>query len=140
MFETMDFVAKIHKLVRNDPTVMPAREVFRLATLGGATALGLADRIGSIEAGKLADLVIVEIKPEQRPLYDVYSHLVYVTKGASVQTTIVHGRVVMRDRRMLTVNEDDVMARTLSLQQQVLKTLGRPPAPATPTPPTRSQP
>jgi 5-methylthioadenosine/S-adenosylhomocysteine deaminase len=131
MFETMDYVAKIHKLVRNDPTVMPAREVFRLATLGGAAALGLGTRVGSIEPGKLADLVVVDVEPSQRPVYDVYSHLVYVTKGASVRTTIVQGQVIMRDRRMVTVNEDEVVAHALEIQQEVLRTLGRPAAPAT---------
>jgi cytosine/adenosine deaminase-related metal-dependent hydrolase len=115
---------------------MPARDVFRLATMGGASALGLGDRVGSIEAGKLADLVVVDIEPAQRPVYDVYSHLVYVTKGASVRTTIVHGQVIMRDRRMITVNEDEVVAHALEIQQQVLRTLGRPAAPAAPAPRT----
>jgi hypothetical protein len=59
---------------------------------------------------------------------------VYVTKGASVRTTIVQGQVIMRDRRMVTVNEDEVVARAIAIQQQVLRTLGRPPAPATPIP------
>jgi 5-methylthioadenosine/S-adenosylhomocysteine deaminase len=140
MFETMDYVAKIHKLARNDPTAMPARDVFRLATMGGAAALSLGDRIGSIEAGKLADVVVVDVEPAQRPIYDVYSHLVYVTKGASVRTTIVQGQVIMRDRRMVTVNEEEVVARALEIQQQVLRTLGRPAAPATPAPAPRPMP
>lgn len=126
LFEEMDTAAKAHKLVRNDPTVLPAREVFKMATLGGARALGLEDRIGSIEPGKQADLVLVDVsQPETTPLYDVYSQLVYAIKGAAVRTVLVAGRVVVRDRKMLTVDAAEVMARSRALQARILKRLGR---------------
>jgi len=116
MFETMDATAKVHKLVRRDPTAMPAREVFRLATHGGARALGLGDRVGSLEAGKLADLVLVDVEsPEATPLHDVYSQLVYALKGASVRTVVVGGRVVLRDRTMTTLDTAEVLARARAL-------------------------
>jgi 5-methylthioadenosine/S-adenosylhomocysteine deaminase len=116
MFETMDAAAKVHKLVRRDPTAMPAREVFRLATRGGARALGLGDRVGSLEAGKLADLVLLDVTtPEATPLHDVYSHLVYTLKGGSVRTVVVGGRVVVRDRTMTTLDTAEVLARARAL-------------------------
>jgi len=109
LFEEMDSVAKVHKLFRHDPTILPARDVFRLATRGGARALGLGDKIGALEAGRLADLVLVDATgPEATPLYDVYSALVYSLKGGAVRTVVVGGRVVVRDRRMLTIDADEV--------------------------------
>jgi 5-methylthioadenosine/S-adenosylhomocysteine deaminase len=127
LFEEMDTAAKVHKLVRGDPTVMPARDVFRLATIDAARALGLSDRIGSLEPGKLADLAIVELDvPELTPLYDVYSHLVYAIKGSHVRTVVVDGKVVVRERRMTTVDTDQVLARCRQIQRRILKSLGRP--------------
>jgi len=126
MFEEMDTAAKVHKLVRNDPTVMPAREVFKMATVGGARALGLADHIGSIEMGKKADVVLVDVsRPELLPMYDVYSHLVYTIKGSAVRTVIVDGRVVVRDRKMTTLDEAEVASKALELKARILKALGR---------------
>jgi 5-methylthioadenosine/S-adenosylhomocysteine deaminase len=105
LFEEMDSVAKVHKLFRRDPTVLPAREVFRLATRGGARALGLGDRVGALEAGRRADLVIVDASsPEGLPAHDVYSQLVYSLKGGAVRTVVVDGRVIVRDRVMTTLD------------------------------------
>jgi 5-methylthioadenosine/S-adenosylhomocysteine deaminase len=124
MFEEMDTAAKLHKLVRQDATAMPAKTVFHMATLGGAAALGMADRVGSLEAGKLADVVLVDARvPELTPLYDVYSHLVYAVKGANVETVVVNGRVVVRDRRMETVDEAEVMAKANELKAKILESL-----------------
>lgn len=124
LFEEMDTAAKLHKLMRGDPTVMPAREVFRMATLGGARALGLERRIGSLEAGKQADLVLVDVSaPERQPLYDVYSHLVYALEGSAVRTVLVGGRVVVRERRVVTLDEGEILAHVRSQQARILKAL-----------------
>jgi 5-methylthioadenosine/S-adenosylhomocysteine deaminase len=121
MFEEMDTAAKIHKLRRNDPTAMPAKTVLQMATIGGARALGLGDRIGSIEAGKRADLALVALdSPELTPLYDVYSHLVYAAKGANVRTVVVDGRIVLRDRRILTLDEPAVLEQARRVQRRIL--------------------
>jgi 5-methylthioadenosine/S-adenosylhomocysteine deaminase len=81
-----------------------------MATIGGARALGMGAQIGSLEPGKRADLIIVSMRSaRQTPMYDPISHLVYVTRGDDVQTTIVHGRVLMRDRQVLTLDEDRVL-------------------------------
>jgi 5-methylthioadenosine/S-adenosylhomocysteine deaminase len=120
LFEEMDTAAKVHKLVRGDPTVLPARQVFELATLGGARVLGLADRIGSIEVGKQADLVLVDTRqPELTPLHDPYSQLVYAVDGGHVRTVVVAGRIVVRDRRMTTVDADEVMARVEKIAERI---------------------
>ena len=124
MFEEMDTAAKLHKLVREDPTAMPATTVFHMATMGGARALGIDDRVGSLEAGKLADIVLVDIRaPELTPLYDVYSHLVYAIKGGHVATVLVGGRVVVRDKDVVAVDESEVMEKANELKEQILRSL-----------------
>ncbi len=120
MFETMDAVAKVHKLFRRDPMVMPARAVLRLATRDGARSLGLGDHVGSIEKGKLADLVLVDASgPEAVPLYDVYSQLVYALKGGSVRTVVVGGRVILRDRRSTTLDTAEVLMRARAIADRI---------------------
>jgi 5-methylthioadenosine/S-adenosylhomocysteine deaminase len=124
LFEEMDTAAKVHKLERRDPTVLPAKEVFGMATLGGARALGLEKEIGSLEAGKRADLVLIDLNvPELTPMYDVYSHLVYAIKGAHVRTVVVDGRVVVRDRDVTTVDEEKVIARARVIQKRILESV-----------------
>jgi 5-methylthioadenosine/S-adenosylhomocysteine deaminase len=126
MFEEMDTAAKVHKLYRGDPTVMPAREVFRMATMGSAEALGLSDDIGSIEPGKLADLVLIDLdKPELTPLYDVYSHLVYVIKGPFVQSVLVGGEWVVRDREIVTVDVEAVVSKVTQIQERIRNSLAQ---------------
>jgi 5-methylthioadenosine/S-adenosylhomocysteine deaminase len=111
MFEAMRIAAFLHKLATNDPRAIPARTAVEMATIEGARALGLDDRIGSLEPGKRADLIIVSMaSARQTPMYDPLSHLVYTTRGDDVRTTIVNGRVLMRDRRMLTLDEQAVLA------------------------------
>jgi len=124
MFEEMDTAAKVHKLYRSDPTVMPAKEVFRVATRGGAKALGLDSLVGSLEVGKRADVVLIDLnQPELTPMYDVYSHLVYAIKGANVRTVVVDGRVVVRDRKMTTLDEKKVMEKAREIQKRILESL-----------------
>jgi 5-methylthioadenosine/S-adenosylhomocysteine deaminase len=82
-----------------------------MATLGGARLIGRQDQLGSLEIGKLADLIVVRMdQPRQTPMYDPVSHLVYVTRGDDVETTIVNGKVLMRGGKVLTLNEASVLA------------------------------
>jgi 5-methylthioadenosine/S-adenosylhomocysteine deaminase len=105
LFGEMDTVAKLHKVRRLDPTVVDAAMVLRLATIEGGRVLGLADRIGSLEPGKRADLIVVDTRqPHLTPLYNPVSHLVYAVRGADVRHTVIDGRLVMRDRRLLTID------------------------------------
>jgi len=124
MFEEMDTAAKLHKLVREDPTAMPATTVFHMATMGGAAALGIDDRVGSLEAGKLADIVLIDVRaPELTPLYDVYSHLVYAIKGGHVATVLVGGRVVVRNQDVVAVDEVEVIRKANELKEKILRSL-----------------
>jgi 5-methylthioadenosine/S-adenosylhomocysteine deaminase len=106
----MGMCAKLHKVSSGDPTVLPAGKVVEMATLGGARVLGMADRIGSITPGKCADVIILDLKkPHLTPLYRPYSQLVYSASGSDVTTVVIGGKVVMRNRRLLTVDIAAVM-------------------------------
>ncbi len=110
MFEAMRQAAFQQKLVTMDPTAITAAEALEMATLGGARALGRGQRLGSLEPGKLADLIIVGMsKPRQQPLFDVVAQIVYASRGDDVETTIVNGKVLMRDRKVLTMDAARVM-------------------------------
>ena len=111
MFEAMRQAAFLHKLVAGDPRAIPAPVALEMATIEGARAMGLDREIGSLEAGKRADLLVVSMaSARQTPMYDPVSHLVYVTRGDDVQTTIVNGKVLMRDRKVLTLDRRLVLA------------------------------
>jgi 5-methylthioadenosine/S-adenosylhomocysteine deaminase len=111
MFEAMRQAAFLHKLVNRDPRAIPAAAALRMATIDGAKVLGMEKTIGSLEAGKRADLIVVSMaSARQTPMYDPLSHLVYVTRGDDVRTTIVNGKVLMRDRKVLTLDEAAVLA------------------------------
>ena len=128
MWEEMDSAAKLHKVISNDPKVMSAQEAFELATIRGAAALHLENEIGSLEVGKRADLVLVESDSlNQIPSYNVYSDLVYATKASGVQTVIINGRVVMRDRRLLTLNERAIKASAQVFRGRIIKSLAASP-------------
>ena len=93
----MDTAAKLHKMAAKDPTVLPARQVLEMATIGGARAIGLDHEIGSLEAGKRADLILVRMDgPHQTPLYNVYSQLVYATKASDVIANAVEDSMLFR--------------------------------------------
>jgi len=120
MFEAMRQAAFLHKLVSNDPRAIPAPVALEMATIDGARALGMETTIGSLEAGKRADLLIVSMaSARQTPLYDPVSHLVYVTRGDDVRTTIVNGRVLMRDRKVLTLDSRQVLADARAMADKV---------------------
>jgi len=110
MFREMKLAALLSKVHKLDPTAVPAQVVLEMATINGARALGLEKEIGSLEVGKEADVVLVNLrKPHFTPLHDVISHLVYVASGEDVDTVIVDGKVLMRGREVLVVNEEEVM-------------------------------
>jgi 5-methylthioadenosine/S-adenosylhomocysteine deaminase len=126
MFEAMRVAALLHKLQSNDPRAIPAPVALEMATIGGARALGLGDRLGSLEAGKRADLIVVSMSSaRQTPMYDAVSHLVYATRGDDVRTTIVNGRVLMRDRKVLTLDERAVLADARRAADDVRAAVGK---------------
>jgi 5-methylthioadenosine/S-adenosylhomocysteine deaminase len=110
MFEEMNSAAKLHKVFSSDPTVMNAETVLRMATLEGAKVLGLHEEIGSIEPGKKADIIVVDCKkPHLQPLYNPYSQIVYSAIGSDVRYVIVNGRILVDDRKLVTINLDEVI-------------------------------
>ena len=120
MFEAMRQASFLAKHVTRDPRAVGAQAALEMATLGGARAIGMADRLGSLEAGKLADLIAVRMeRAGQTPLYDPISHLVYTTRGEDVDTTIVNGRVLMRDRKVRTLDAAAVLAEARQAADQV---------------------
>ncbi|MCX5834044.1 MAG: amidohydrolase [Deltaproteobacteria bacterium] len=119
----MDTAAKIHKVFRMDPTVMHARTVLKMATIEGAKVLNLADRIGSVEAGKCADIILVDTrKPHLTPLYNCYSQLVYAANGADVSTVIINGKVILKERRFLGLDIEDILSRARKIAGEIEKT------------------
>ncbi|MBU1567341.1 MAG: amidohydrolase [Proteobacteria bacterium] len=121
MFKEMNAAALLQKVSRLDPTSQSAFATVKAATIGGARVLGMEKQIGSLEEGKRADLILIELnRPHLVPLYNVYSHLVYAANGADVDTVIIDGRVIMQHRKLLTLDEKSVMleARILALRIQ----------------------
>lgn len=124
MWEEMDTAAKLHKVFSRDPKVLSAEQAFELATIDGARALHLEKEIGSIETGKRADIVLVEADSlNQVPYYNIYSQLVYATKTSDVQTVIINGKVIMRDRRLLTLDEAAIKEGARIYRDRIIKSL-----------------
>ena len=112
----MDTAAKLHKVATLDPTVMDAATVLQMATCEGAKVLGQNHLIGSLEAGKKADIIIVDThQPHLTPMYNPASHLVYAARGSDVITSIINGKLIMEDRCLLTIDIKEVMAKANQL-------------------------
>jgi len=116
LVQEMDTAAKLQKLRYLDPTVLPATAALDLATTGSARVLGLQAEVGALVPGLKADLVVLDLdQPHLTPMYEPYSHLVYAATGADVQTVLVHGRVLVQDRRLLAFDLEETMARAREL-------------------------
>lgn len=112
MIQTMKDAALLQKVVTRQPDILVAKDVFRMATRGGAKAIGMGDCLGAIQPGFLADLIFIDTKaPHLTPIHDPIAILVYSAKGADVHTVMVDGRIVMRNREILTVDEKQVLAK-----------------------------
>jgi 5-methylthioadenosine/S-adenosylhomocysteine deaminase len=110
MFETMKIAALLQKLTYQNPTVMPAYEVLKMATINGAKALGLRENVGSLQVGKKADMVLIDLsKPHLKPLHNIYASIVYSARGSDVDTVIVDGKILMENRQVKTLDEQAVM-------------------------------
>jgi 5-methylthioadenosine/S-adenosylhomocysteine deaminase len=110
MFETMKTAALLQKLVYHNPSIMPAYEVLKMATINGARALGLEKSVGSLEIGKKADVVLIDLsKPHLKPLHNIYASIVYSARGSDVDTVIVDGKILMENRQVKILSEKAVM-------------------------------
>lgn len=122
MMGLLGYTAKLHKLASLDRSVMPAKDVVEMATIGGARAINMQDRIGSIEVGKLADLLIVDTQSVNMvPMYNVYSALVYAANSRDIHTVFVNGRQVVRKGRVLTVDVEKIKRDVLELAAEIAK-------------------
>jgi 5-methylthioadenosine/S-adenosylhomocysteine deaminase len=122
--EEMDLTAKLAKISKMDPLAMNAKAVVEMATIEGARAVHLEKEIGSLEPGKKADIILIDLdKPNAVPMYDIYAALAYALKGIDVSTVIIGGKIVMRDRKLLTINEEEVLAKAREYKTSVAKSL-----------------
>ena len=110
LFREMGTAARIHKVMEMDPTSMDANTVLRIATIGGAELLGLDGIIGTVEVGKSADLILIDLdQPHLTPLYNIPSHLVYAASGADVTTVIINGRLILHNRQFVHLDLAEIM-------------------------------
>jgi 5-methylthioadenosine/S-adenosylhomocysteine deaminase len=127
LFEEMDLAAKLQKAWRRDPRALPAQQVVEMATITGARALHMEKDIGSLEAGKKADLILVDTSaPHAVPMYNPYSQIVYALKASDVRTVIVGGKFVMEDRHMLTLDEKEILLKAQEYKKKIEASLAAP--------------
>jgi 5-methylthioadenosine/S-adenosylhomocysteine deaminase len=121
MFEEMKITALLQKVTTMDPTVLNAEEVFKMATINGAKSLGLEDQIGSIEMGKKADITLIDARsPQLTPFRNPISHIVYSANGGNVDTVICNGEILMKNRKLLTLDENMIMEAAQNASEELL--------------------
>jgi 5-methylthioadenosine/S-adenosylhomocysteine deaminase len=121
MFETMKVAALLQKLAYLNPKVLPVREVLTMATTNGAKALHLEKSIGSLEVGKKADIILIDLsKPHLKPLHNIYSSIVYSVRGSDVDTVIVDGKILMENRQVKTLDEQAIMEKSQAAASNLL--------------------
>jgi len=124
LFEEMDLAAKLQKVATMNPQALPAAAAMEMATIRGARALGMEKEIGSLETGKRADLIMVRIdRPHAQPLYDAVSQMVYTLKASDVRDVMVNGKPVVRDSRILTLDEKAILAKAAEYQAKIASSL-----------------
>lgn len=120
----LNLVGKIHKLANKDRAAMPPITVVDMATMGSARVLHMEDKLGSLEPGKLADIIVIDTKsPNMVPMYSPYAALVYGANGANVRHTIVDGNVLMKDRKILTADENSIIKEAQDFANKVRETV-----------------
>jgi len=122
----MDIAAKLQKVTLMDPTVLPAEQAFEMATIGGARVLGLDNEIGSLEAGKRADLFSLSVAhPDAIPLYNVYSILAYAVHAGDVEDVFINGRQIVSGRQVLTLDQSQIRRKAEQYKTRILASLDR---------------
>ncbi len=120
LMEEMDLAAKLQKVTKMDPRALGAKAVVEMATIEGARALHMDKEIGSLETGKKADIIVIGLDaPNAVPMYNAYSQLAYALKGSDVETVIIGGRTVMRDRKLLTLDEPAILAKAREYKTKI---------------------
>ncbi len=122
LFHEMSMAAKLGKVFTHDPAVMDAKSVLRMATIGGARALGLSGITGSLETGKKADIIILDThKPHLTPIYSPVSHLVYAARGSDVTTSVINGKLIMEDRKLLSFDIAKAAGKVMEIAKDICK-------------------
>ena len=122
ILEEMDFIAKLHKSINQDPAMLPASKVVKMATINSAKALHKYSEIGSLEMGKKADIILIEKNIlEIVPMYNVFSHLVYTINSNAVRDVIINGKLVMENRKLINVDEDELIERAKYYKSKILE-------------------
>jgi len=125
LMEEIDLAAKLAKITKMDPLALNAKAVVAMATIDGAKALHMEKEIGSLEKGKKADLILISLdEPNAVPMYDIYAQLAYALKGSDVETVIIGGKLVMQNRKLLTINQEQVEAKAREYKKSVAASLG----------------
>jgi len=125
LMEEIDLAAKLAKITKMDPLALNAKAVVEMATIDGARALHMEKEIGSLEAGKKADLILISLnEPNAVPMYDIYAQIAYSLKASDVETVVIGGRVVMRERKLLTIDEPGVLEKAREYRKSVSASLG----------------
>lgn len=119
VLEEARLAALVHKCASSDPTAIPAQAALRLATMGGAEALGLQEQIGSLEVGKQADLIVLrEDSPHLSPRHDIVSRIIYSARAADVELVMVGGEIVVKQGRAVTLNRDVIMSQVQRIVEE----------------------
>jgi 5-methylthioadenosine/S-adenosylhomocysteine deaminase len=122
LISEMDTAAKLHKVNALDPTLMDAATVLKMGTIQGAKSLVLDDIIGSLEVGKKADVIVIDARrPHLVPVYNPVSHIVYASQGSDVRDVLVNGRLLVKDRKILTVDLENIIEKVIELSKIIKK-------------------
>jgi 5-methylthioadenosine/S-adenosylhomocysteine deaminase len=125
LMEEIDLAAKLAKITKMTPTALNAKAVVEMATIDGARALHMESEIGSLEKGKKADLIVISLdEPNAVPMYDIYAQIAYALKSSDIETVMIGGRVVMKDHKLLTVDEEAAIAKAREYGKKVAASLG----------------
>ena len=113
-------VGKIHKLFNNDRSVLPSIDLVEMGTIGGAKVLGLDKEVGSIEVGKKADLALIETKSvNMQPIYDYYAAIVYSANASNIDTVVVDGKIVVKNKMLVSGDFDKIRRDLLGLKDKI---------------------
>lgn len=113
--------AKFHKLIAKDPTVLNAKTALKMATSGGAQALNMQDKLGTLAPNFYADLITINLrKPNLLPIYDIYSQIVYAAAAENIETVMINGKLIMENRNILTCDENEILDKALEWHKKIM--------------------
>jgi len=122
MLQEISLTAKLQKALNDDPTFLPARDMIKIATIGGTKALYKSDQIGSLKVGKKADIILIDVNNiETQPMYDPYSQLVYSLSSEQIKDVIINGKIVMKNRQLINIDVKELIEKAKYYQKKIIK-------------------